>query len=77
MYFWRQYINNAFVIMIINFAKCFFRKIKEQLTLSMLLPALKDKHIVFGVGNSKLSLLKSAVLYIANAASKSTNFVVS
>lgn len=65
--------------MIIQFTTGNFLSFKEQSTLSLVASTLKDKQIdtediIFEVGDNKLSLLKSAVLYGANAAGKS-NFV--
>lgn len=65
--------------MIIQFTTGNFLSFKEQSTLSLAVSALKEiqvpsEEIIFGVGSAGLSLLKSAVIYGANASGKS-NFI--
>ena len=65
--------------MIIQFTIGNFLSFKEQSTLSLVASALKEiqvpaEDIIFNVGTSGLSLMKSAVVYGANASGKS-NFI--
>ena len=62
--------------MIIQFTTGNFRSFKEQSTLSLVASALKEvqvpaEDIIFNVGSAGLSLMKSAVVYGANASGKS------
>lgn len=62
--------------MIIQFTVENFLSFKEAATLSMVASSLKEKQtcaedIVFGLGGANISLLKSAVVYGANASGKS------
>ena len=65
--------------MVIQFTIGNFLSFKEQSTLSLVASALKEiqvpaEDIIFSVGNAGLSLMKSAVVYGANASGKS-NFI--
>lgn len=65
--------------MIIQFVTGNFLSFKEQATLSLTVSALKEiqvpsEEVIFNVGSTGLSLLKSAVVYGANASGKS-NFI--
>ena len=65
--------------MIIQFTIGNFLSFKEQSILSLVASALKEiqvpaEDIIFNVGTSGLSLMKSAVVYGANASGKS-NFI--
>ena len=65
--------------MIIQFTIGNFLSFKEQSTLSLVASALKEiqvpaEDIIFNVGTAGLSLMKSAVVYGANASGKS-NFI--
>lgn len=65
--------------MIIQFTIGNFLSFKEQSTLSLAASALKEirvpaESIIFSVGSAGLSLMKSAVVYGANASGKS-NFI--
>ena len=67
--------------MIIQFTIGNFLSFKEQSTLSLTASALKEiqvsaEDIIFNVGSAGLSLMKSAIVYGANASGKS-NFIKS